>query len=550
MMYDSLNGYNQSSYSALNVEKRIWTMDQFVFLDWHDMEYGTPDLMAKVTVNSADRDNFTVTLKKMDPVTGEIESYVPYMYSERCRADWAHYDNDRGRYVYYNFSGQENSNNAVNGVLTFNFDHFTEDLPEGKTINDYLWGVEVSYYKTESGKTATVKKVELLRNGVSVYNKSGLTDTVTAGTNRFYMLDSCLAVSFDLPKGVSVVPISDTVVGPAGSTFEFSVDTISGYSARNYLNVYHNGTRVVPVDGVYSIVIADGESYGGNVIKVSGVQPNSVGGFTIQPYGENFEKPEGPYWLVFTVNKSSLDPDAVDMSAISAGSYKYTIRFTLTNGEIYDFKPQSYYDWGNSLLYRVNVADQGWFPTSGTTYTATVEFCRSGIPIFRTSSQYVFSCNLAPFSNSMTSHTHVYDGEQFAVTTSSCFVSGSGYTFCSHPGCRALKQTTLAKDSTAHTFGNTLTVSKNATKDEPGEFSCACRLCGVTAFAGYFWAPKCDTTGDNRITMQDVTLLLNYLAQRVDESAVACDADFTGDGVCTVKDLTYLLLVLAGKIET
>ena len=532
VMYDALNGTGQSAYSALNVSNRIWTFDQFVFLDYRtDLKYGTPELMAKVTVSSADRDNFAITLKRMDIATGETASYLPLMFSEHSRDAY-----NEG----YNFAGRI-SNTPVDGVITLNFDHFTDDLPQGKTVDDYLWGVEVSYVSTDSGKTPTVKKVELLRNGVSVFSKTGLNDGISSGVSKSYMLDQRLAVSFDLPKGVTLTPANgSSFVSPAGTTVSFNATVANGYKVSNNLNIYHNGVRLVPVNGVYSFQMANGYSLEHNRIKVDGVVPNQVAGIEVGLYGTGFEFHSNEhYWMLLQISKSNIDPAAVDTQAIDSGKYDYTIRCKV--GDIYyDFTPQSYYDFGSELLFRINVADQGWFPTNGQSYSLVVELCYHGVPVY--GDYYVsITCRVAPVSDIMTEHTHSFTGETVVVSTSTCTQAGAGYVRCSHAGCKALQPVALPIDSGAHSYSNDLVVSKPATATEPGEYSCVCTRCGATAFAGYFDAPLCDATGDSAVTVADISLVLDILAEKTPATSAACSLDFNHDGIFSVKDLTYIL---------
>ena len=540
LMYDALNGEGQSEFEALNVSDRIWTMDQIVLLDYKtDLKYGTPELMAKLTVSTADREDFTVTLKRYDPVTGAIDSYVPAMFAERSRG----YDSGSG--TYYNFNGARNSS-AVAGVLTFNYDHFTDDLPEGRTVDDYLWGVEVTCRSTGSNKYATVKKVELLKNGESVCAQDGLNDTITADGAKTYILDDRNFINFDTPKGVTVTLANGcTAAATAGTKVSFTVALENGYKASNSLNVLFNGERVIPVDGVYTITTVAGDKLTANTVKIEGAAPNTVKTVDLGVYGSGFEYHTGyaKFWMLIMLDKSGVDPAAVDTAAIESGSYLYTLRVTV-NGAVYDFVPDSYYDFGGTLLFRVPVADQGWFPASGTAYNVKVEFCLKGVPIYRDNSLSVTN-NDTPQSSSMTQHTHSYTGEQFTVTTSNCTTAGTAFKRCSHPGCRAVQPVTLELDNTAHTFGVGRTVTKNATSSAPGEFSATCTLCGQIAFAGYFNAAMFDTNGDNRINIRDATLLFSYLSKEADYEDLACGGDFDGDGLCTIKDMTALLLRLS-----
>lgn len=538
MMYDALNGNGQSQYGALNVANRIWTMDQFIFLDYRtDLNYGTPELMAKVTINTADRDNFSVTLRRTDVSTGVTDTYLPVMFKDRSRADY-----NEG----YGFYGDKNGP-ARDGILTFNYDKLTKDLPAGKTLDDYIWGVEVTYFNSDSGKTPTVKKVQLLKNGSVVCTRSGLNASVTKDQSRVIDLDGRRAVSFDLAPGVTVVPQNGTAfIGNAGDSVSFTVSVKSGYKADKILNVYHNGVKIYPLDGVYTVKLADGEPLGANVVKVDGVRSTSVKSIDISNYGDGFENPYGTYWLVFTVSNSAVDADVVDLAAIDARTYKYTIRITV-DGVSYDFLPDSYYDFGTSTLFRVNVADQGWFPVTGKNYVMRIEFCKNGVPLYR-DTDFRTPCKVTPTSSDMPTHTHVFDGEALPYITSSCIANGTGYVRCSVKGCKAMQSAEMPLDSTAHTFSGELTVTKNASAHEPGELSFVCRDCGAKVFARTFTAGKCDVNGDNRVTVEDVTTVLDRLSNTITDDDLASSCDFNEDGVISIKDVTYLLLVESGLI--
>ena len=62
----------------------------------------------------------------------------------------------------------------------------------------------------------------------------------------------------------------------------------------------------------------------------------------------------------------------------------------------------------------------------------------------------------------------------------------------------------------------------------------------------YFTAQPGDADGDNRITVTDVTVILNVLRRSAPAAAVAC-GDLTDDGLITIKDLTALLMILSGQ---
>ena len=176
MMYDALNGTDQSEYAALNTEDRIWTMDQFIFLDWEtEMNVGTPELTAKVTLTTADRDSFKIYLLRKDKSTGAVVTSTPYIfYNMSTRADY-----NQG----YNFYGKI-TDKEVTGTMTFNYDELVASIPSGKTVDSYTWGVRV--YGNKSGVTTTLDKVEILRNGEISAIQSDIEGAVTYRRNSDY----------------------------------------------------------------------------------------------------------------------------------------------------------------------------------------------------------------------------------------------------------------------------------------------------------------------------------------------------------------------------
>ena len=112
---------------------------------------------------------------------------------------------------------------------------------------------------------------------------------------------------------------------------------------------------------------------------------------------------------------------------------------------------------------------------------------------------------------------------------------------------------TLPLDANAHNYkrGSNVLCTKNATSSSLGEYSYryTCSDCGsfYDALAYTFKAKAGDMNGDDRINIEDVSVLTNYLRDKIPYSALSCGGDLDEDGICSVTDLTYLLNKLAGK---
>ena len=177
MMYDAFNGEGESEYEALNTEDRVWTMDQVVFHDWRtEMKVGTPELMAKVTLTTTDRDGFKIILTRTDRRTNATTTYTPYTF-EHINYH-ANYNQGLG------FYGKVDANGTT-GTMTFNYENLIESIPSGKTTDDYRWGVQVNGCK--DGVTTTVNKVEFLRDGKLTYILPDLNDAVAYRATKSYV---------------------------------------------------------------------------------------------------------------------------------------------------------------------------------------------------------------------------------------------------------------------------------------------------------------------------------------------------------------------------
>lgn len=81
-MYDSIN--KKSEFAAqdatLNQSTRDYSLDQFCFTDWHDVEIGHPDLMISAEVTTKDREGTSLLLTRTDKESGETKTYQPRIF--------------------------------------------------------------------------------------------------------------------------------------------------------------------------------------------------------------------------------------------------------------------------------------------------------------------------------------------------------------------------------------------------------------------------------------------------------------------------------------
>lgn len=531
MMYDALNA--TSSYPALNVTNRVWTMDQMVFLDWKtDLNIGVPALTADITLTTTNRDGFSLSVFRTDRQTGETLSYKPYMYDKMSFRPT--YGEGRN---FYGISG----GTAASGTVAVNFDTLVESIPSGKTIDDFIWGVQVS--STNDG-SSTITGLKLYKNGTVSYTLNNLSDTVSDTVVMNYSLDDEQIVKTNLCPGVSVLPVSGSMKGNKGDLFSFTIAYDSGYRAPlDGLKVQVAGTFLTPdLNGVYSFTIGTD-----NTIYAVGSICTTPGSVTVTKYGNGFENFYGTYVMLLQFRKIDLDASVLDTSSIGTPDYPYTFRVTI-NGVVYEFSASSYYDFTSDMLFRFPVSDQGFFPKANTSYVVTVQICFNGIPQYASSGSVVLTPTLDGFSSSCSEHIHSYTSDRkILVEGSNCTEHGTAYTYCNVTGCCAIEQVSLPVNSEAHSHGDSYTVTKNATSSSKGEYSAVCKLCKKTYVAGYFTAGTGDTNGDGSVTIADVTLLLDYFSGKISYSDLACGGDCNSDGLCSVKDLTALLLVIAGR---
>ena len=239
MMYDAFNGAGQSEYPALNVEDRIWTMDQVVFLDWRtDLLIGQPTgYEAEVTLAGCDRDGFTLTLTATHRANGSVVTYTPYMFNYMTRRP-----NYNGEALTFN---GKSSDTFSEGTIALSYDELIKKIPAGRSIDEYDLGVRIKGSK--DGVTTTVKRTELRRGGTVLYVAGGIDEDVT----------------FNKTKNFTFAPEQSGVFANGGWTFAGGVLTVYGSgempgyrddpSARPWAGFASSITKVVIDGGITSV---------------------------------------------------------------------------------------------------------------------------------------------------------------------------------------------------------------------------------------------------------------------------------------------------------
>ncbi len=135
--------------------ERIWTLDQFCFVDWRkDVTVGMPDLYAKVTISANNRDCFKIYLTRKEKGGRAAKKHLPALFR---LTDYHPVCCDRSKGEYLNFEGVLNGGECT-GYFALSFLPLLK-LPKGKTVTDYEWGIELK--KGRKGK-ATLLDGELL----------------------------------------------------------------------------------------------------------------------------------------------------------------------------------------------------------------------------------------------------------------------------------------------------------------------------------------------------------------------------------------------------
>ena len=292
MMYDAFNGKDQSPYAALNVSNRIWTMDQVVFLDWRtDLNIGTPELTAELTLTANDREAFSVTLTRKDRASGYVETYTPYMFRYYTRRPFY------AKGMSLTFNGKSSTNEST-AVLAFNYDELLS-LPSGKTVDDYIWGVRVSGIK--DGQSVTVDRFALFRSGVASYVAGDLSEVVSSGAEKNYTASAARS----------------GVWSGGGWNFENGVLNIYGSGAMdNYKDDLSARPWASFADKIAKVVIDDGvTSIGSGAFENCAALARVICGADVYKIGDRaLAGDRALREIVFNAPISSIGKDTVDGS--------------------------------------------------------------------------------------------------------------------------------------------------------------------------------------------------------------------------------------------
>ncbi|MBQ9468818.1 MAG: hypothetical protein IJU52_07420 [Clostridia bacterium] len=140
--------------------ERIWTLDQFCFIDRHkDVAIGMPERYVRCTVSATDRDCFRIYVTRRSKKSGHVRKFLPAMFRYNNSRPFF---GERKKGDYMNFDGILDGG-ACEGELAFSL----EPLYGGRNgaFDDYIWGLELR--KGRSGR-ATVTEASLCDGGMNV----------------------------------------------------------------------------------------------------------------------------------------------------------------------------------------------------------------------------------------------------------------------------------------------------------------------------------------------------------------------------------------------
>ena len=264
MMYDAFN--EVSEYDKLNVKNRTWTMDQVCFLDWKtDIELGLPEFMIEVTVESTNREGAAICLlrKSVDEKGKTVEeTFKPKMF-EYGPIDKNYHPTFEGNKVYSYSGALVNEKSAPEtGYFTISMNEILSTIPEGKTFNDYEWGVRLYSAEKTPVKFTSVKMVRKdgtvladldVGNGVEIQAQS------SSKSEKLYYDKITLDVAKpSLPVGdhftAEMVSCPDVLL--VGDNYSFTITPEEGYTLEKAV-VTVNGTEIKPDEsGVYTVKAA------------------------------------------------------------------------------------------------------------------------------------------------------------------------------------------------------------------------------------------------------------------------------------------------------
>lgn len=529
-MYDSIN--KKSEFAAqdatLNQSTRDYSLDQFCFTDWHDVEIGHPDLMISAEVTTKDREGTSLLLTRTDKESGETKTYQPRIFYYGDNNNHETYDVKAPDYL--NYAGVVNGEDAT-ANFTFSYEDLYDSIPSGKTQNDYVWGFRLI---VEKGNTAKVGKVTLQDKNLTKLFEKTFNVTVPAENYEAQAYISCSSDCYIIPETSNMYTMTPAAGSKspvkAGGSYSFTVTPSKGFTLQ-YASVLANGRVLTPDDnGVYTV-----ENIQSSVaISVSNiVEDASYKKFNPSMYNsDGWEYWGNQYLMVVLISTSELRKDLyADPNKVGTENYPYYFRFTdQETGTSYYMQPSSFYDFGSSILYRLPFLNAGFSAKLDHVYSFTVDVLYQGHVLY-TGTIKNTKCNFAddnadpnknpPQKNNDTIvpskdvHTVTYlrDGKKVGTDA---FVEGSpivNRAAVSNPEFKA--------------------VFSPALPETMGSANITATVAGAVYSLG-------DINGDGSVNVKDLSRLCLYLA----DNSTKCDAalvDANGDGSVKIDDVTYLI---------
>ncbi len=381
-MYDSINAKSQfaAQDATLNEESRESSLDQFCFTDWTKVKTGQPALTVTAEVTTKDREGTTMLLTRTDKETGETVSYQPVMfyygdlgYHEKWDVVSPHYMNYKG----------ELDGDAASAEFSFSYEDLIDNLPAGKSRDDYYWGFRLV---VEKGNEASVGAVKLRdASGKTLYETTNADLSINASAGDVQGAVIC-------EKGASLVMSANdemyhivpaegqTNPVPVGGDFSFTVEPVEGYTLK-YGQIAANGEILHPsASGVYTVKNVQHSL----AVSVANVQESaSYKRFTPTMYnGDGWEYYGQKYVMVINIPNAALRPDFYAKgSEVGTAKYPYYFRLTDTaTGESYYMQPVSTYAMSasNSTLYRLPFLEGGLSAKLNENYNFKLEVLYEG----------------------------------------------------------------------------------------------------------------------------------------------------------------------------
>lgn len=260
LMYDALN--SRSEFEIVNKlhPDRYISMDQFCFSDWRtDIEIGAPEIMVQVEVECVNRENTAVYLTRQEIGSNNTEQYIPKMFHYGKMGAGVHPDYEISG-MSYTFSGKQvkAGTEAETAYFTLSLEGFMNTLPEGKTFNDFEWGLRVYSVQKEP---IVIKSVKLINSNKKVISEIKVADggdkyqaPTSTGSMKYWFKDLNLAnIKVNTTEGVNVTFTDDTSkYATVGEEISF---TLENAGANTKVTV--NGTEIAAKDGVYTATTSE-----------------------------------------------------------------------------------------------------------------------------------------------------------------------------------------------------------------------------------------------------------------------------------------------------